>query len=231
MRILLRTLALTACVALAIAAGGGESDVAKLWLSTLNDASALLRAGNHDTARKRLEHLLDDMLKRIVPGEQANRLLAVVIANLAIAEAGGGDERDAIWHWQVAQSIYPAIRGLDLSPYGAPGELLRANVLGTPPEKCAQRPLGTPIPNPIKRVEPLYPEGPRQLRQSGIIIVQLRIDALGRPIEPFVLKSFSTPVTYTALDALRQWRYELPKADDPLKDAPFCTTFNFKLVK
>jgi hypothetical protein len=121
MRILLRAVAISLCVALAIAASGEEPDIAKRWVATLNDSAALLRDGSYETARRQLGNLLDDMVERI---------------------------------------------------------------------------------------------GPQ-----------------GRAVEPYVLKTLGASVTYAALDALRQWRYEPLPPDDPLKDVPCCTTFNFKLVK
>lgn len=231
MRILLRAVALSTWIALAIAASSDEPDVAKRWVATLNDSAALLRDGSYETARRQLGNLLDDMVERIGPGEPSDRFLAVVISMLAVADAGSGEERDAIWRWHTAQNIYPAIRDVDLVPYGAAGQLLRANLLGPRPEKCAQRPAGAPPPVITNRVEPIYPEGARQFRQSGIVIVQARFDAQGRAVEPYVLKTLGASVTYAALDALRRWRYEPLPPDDPLKDVPFCTTFNFKLVK
>lgn len=223
------TLILSISVAFPTLSYGGKEDVAKAWIATLDETSALLREGRYEQARKRLSTLTNDMLERIGPGEPADRLFSIVLAQLAIAEAGAGRDADAIWHWHVAQNIDSAVRELDASAYGTAGQLLRANVLGPSPEKCPKRPKDALAPATLKRVEPIYPEGARQFRESGIVIVQIRLDAEGRPVEPYVLKPLAAPVTYAALDALQRWRFEKPGDDDPLKDVPFCVTFHFKL--
>jgi protein TonB len=229
MRIPLRVLVLSACVALPIVSYASKSEVVRGWTSTLDDTATLLRNGHYEVARKRLEKLAGEMLERIGPGEPADRLFAIVIGQLAVADAGSGREMDAIWTWHIAQNIHPAVRDVDLSTYGNAGQFLGANLLGPSPEKCSKHPADAPPPVITKRVEPMYPEGARQFRESGIVIVQIRLDAEGRPIEPYVLKPLAAPVTYAALDALHRWRFEPSKADDPLKDVPFCVTFNFKL--
>lgn len=210
-----------------VPAGPADSRGVEEWAATLDQTSALLRDAHFDEARTRLERLKRSMLERIGPGEPADRLFAIVLGQLAVAQAGSGRRDEAIWSWHIAQNIFPAVRDVDLSGYGAAGEILTNNILPARPEKCPPKRASPPTLR--KRVEPDYPEGARQFRSSGIVIVQVRLEDDGRLSEPHVLTAIAAPITYAALDALRRWRFEPLPAEDPLKDVPFCVTFNFRL--
>lgn len=201
----------------------GTSPTAEMWAKTLEESSALLREKQFDKAQKRLEKLKDDMLNRIGPGEAADRMFAVTLGQLAVAQAGAGNKELAIWNWHVAQNLHPAMREVDLSMYGETGQMLKDNLLAPKPETCA-KPMKAP--QVTKRLEPKYPEGVRRFRESGILIVQIRVDSEGHPHEPQVLKALPAPIVWSALDALRRWEFTPAQAGEQLQ---FCVTFNFKL--
>lgn len=196
---------------------------AERWAKSLEETSALLSEKQFDKAQKQLEKLKHDMLDRIAPGAQANRLFAIVVAQLAVAQAGAGNTELAIWNWQAAQNIDPAVREVDLSLYGDAGLLLKDNLLGTAPEQCAAFMTHAMV---RKRFEPKYPKGALQFGEEGIVIVQVRLDERGRPREPQVMKGLAAPITYSVLDTLRRWEFTPPA---PGKQNELCVPFKFSV--
>lgn len=220
----MRHAAIVFALALATVAAA-DSPTAEGWASTLKETTELLRDKQFDKALPRLEKLTEDMFVRLGPGEASDRMFAVALGQLAVAQAGAGKTDDAIWTWQVAQNIHPAVAKADLSPYGDAVNALEENILGPRPEQCAL-PMGTKAPAVVKRAEPRYPAAMRQFRESGIIIIQITVDDDGRPTHPEVLKPLAAPLTYAALEALRKWRFE---ATEDATRRTFCMTMNFKL--
>lgn len=196
----------------------------KQWEASLNQTSQMLANGEFAPARERLLTLANEIADSISASGNAGRLLASALVQLAVAEVAGGDSEDGIWYWQIAQNIDPLVKDRELSGYGAPGDVLRKHVLPPTPERCT-RSAAAPSPTVTKRVEPTYPKAARQRSIAGLVIVELRLDSTGRPIQPQVLKTPLPSLTYSTLLALREWRFEVPP--DPSEEAPFCRLFSF----
>jgi hypothetical protein len=69
-----------------------------------------------------------DFVSRLREAGPENAPLAEGLRVLALAEAGMGRTEEAIWHWQVAQSLQPKIE-LDPAAYGEAGRLLATRKL------------------------------------------------------------------------------------------------------
>jgi len=203
----------------------GPGPVANQWKATLEQTATLLQDSEFVEARGRLLKLTREMADEITEPGDADRLLGVALAQLAVAEAGAGNVDDAIWCWQIAQNVHPDIRAFDLSPYGKFSGVLSANILPATPEKCA-RPANAPAPAVMQRSEPRYPKRARQIPIMGLVIVEIERDSSGRPIHPQVLRSPSAALTYSTLTTLREWRFA-PPLDETELPSRFCRIFSF----
>ena len=96
-------------------------------------------------------------------------------------------------------------------------------------EKGAVRCVGDiKPPKLIKKVNPIYPEDARKAGVSGLVILEARIDTIGRVEDAKILRSVP-PLDQAAIDAVRQWVYEPLKVDGVDKPALFTVTVSFKL--
>jgi outer membrane biosynthesis protein TonB len=195
------------------------------WAAVLKDTDRFLAAGEPDRARRILSALVREIVDASRPNDQADAQLAVAMTQLAVAEAAGGRTDDAVWNWHIAQNIVRDVAaGVDLGAYGEPGELLRRNSLPAAPERCAQTTSSPSSPSISKRREPEYPEGARRFAVGGILVVQIELDATGRPLRPQVVRKQAGPLVYATLAALREWRFAR-KPNSP--DLPFCVVFQY----
>lgn len=219
------------CIAfLTVNAHAVEKRYVDSWSSKLATTSQLLKDGAYAQALTILKDVTDEMFRVLGPGDATTYVLSIPLIQIALAEAGLGDRRAALWHWHMAQTLYPKTADSDLSMFGEPGEFLKKNLLSNPtPEKCAPRPEGMTPPKVSKTIEPLYPEGARKFRERGIVIVDLKIGVDGVPSEPRVVKPLSAPLTYAALGALRSWTFTPAMLDGKPIESSFCITVNFKL--
>jgi len=207
-----------------------EKYIAERWNSRLVAATGMLKAGSYKDALPILNNLVNDMLSMLGPGDEATYVLVVPLIQIAIAEEGIGDHAAALWHWDMAQTLYPKAAESDLSSFGAPGEALKRNILSNPnPEACMHVVGKEPMAKVIQPVSPKYPEGPRKFRERGIVIMNLTIGADGSVSEPRVVKPLPAPLTYAALEAVRLWKFAPATLDGKPVASNFCLTINYKL--
>ncbi|HEX6178267.1 MAG TPA: TonB family protein [Thermoanaerobaculia bacterium] len=104
--------------------------------------------------------------------------------------------------------------------------------------RLAQRP--TPVgyervgadvkaPNLVHRVEPVYPAEARAAFISGIVIIEVLIDATGNVADATVLKGLPHGLDQAAVDAVRQWKFEPATKNGAAVPVVFNLTVNFKL--
>lgn len=225
----MRSGGILAAIAFALVQAAGaiaQPAPAERWQQELEQTSQRLAAGHFAEARTDLLKLTRVMADTITTPSTAHSLFALALVQLAIADAGLGDVENAIWHWHIAQNIHESARTFDLSRYGNATAVLRANKLPPAPEKCAQ-PANAPAPAIVKRSEPRYPQGVRQAPITGLVIVEIELDAEGRPKRPQVLRSPSAALTYSTLMTLREWRFAAP-AEESSRAARFCRIFSFQ---
>lgn len=195
------------------------------WQSALDQSSDLLAKGRFAGAGDRLSRLTRDMADEITTPSERDRLFALALAQLAVAEAGEGKLADAIWHWQIAQNVHHDARTFDLTPYGKNTEVLASNSLPPTPEKC-ERSLNAPAPAVLQRSEPKYPKRAQKSSVTGVVIIEMELDPEGRPIRPQVLRSPSAALTYSTLVTLREWRFAAPEVESD-RGVRFCRAFSF----
>ncbi len=80
---------------------------------------------------------MTEMLRILGPSDATTYVLAVPLIQLALAEEGSGNRGAALWHWHMAQTLYPKTAESDLSMFGEPGAFLKRNLLSNPTrESC-----------------------------------------------------------------------------------------------
>ena len=184
----------------------------------------MLESGEAMRARRMLVSLLRDVLEEQRPSEEGDKRLGQVLTQLALAEAGDGAPEDAVWHWHIAQNIDRAVASSDLNRYGNAGATLAANVLAAAPARCAQPPGAPFSPTIRERGEPKRPKAAVTAELAGIVILQVEVDANGRPVRPQAIGRQSGLLKYGALEALRDFRFNV-RAD--ASGVPVCMVFKF----
>lgn len=204
------------------------------WAADLDATAAFLKAGRYGRAVPRLKRLTDEMVQLLGPGTGAARVLAATISQRALAEAGLGNLDDALWYWHVAIGIDPRFLQADLSEFGEPGRYLQANPLPPPgPEESAgPSDAFVEAPKIRKRTRLVYPVGAKYFEVQGQLVVQVVIGADGRPRHPQVLQPLPAPtLTFVALDAVRQWRFEPARLRGQPVDVYYTLTVNWKMPR
>ncbi len=77
-------------------------------------------------------------------------------------------------------------------------------------------------PKLLKKVAPIYPEEARKARIQGVVVLRVRVDEQGRVEQTMVIKSESSLLNKPAIDAVKQWKYEVLN----LKGEPTPVVFN-----
>lgn len=175
----------------------------------LAEIEALLRAKSWQEARQKADKLWTTALERADP---SHGFFAVAFALRALAQAGAGEEDEAICRWQAAQTLEPLLYHADLSAYGAPGELLErfrwGRQMADRPGKFAQ---GGEVSHPEtqSQAKPEYTQAARRAGREGRILLQALIDDRGTVRDPVVLHSMADPkgLDAAALNALCAWRF------------------------
>ncbi len=86
------------------------------------------------------------------------------------------------------------------------------------------------MPRLIKRVEPVYPEIPRDARIQGTVILEATTDIYGRVAAIKILRSIPL-LDEAAVNAVRQWLYEPMVINGRPRAVVFTVTVRFELKK
>lgn len=198
-------------------------------------------AGDYAKARRITVRVTDQMVDEMGPGEVAEKAFGLVLTLRALAEAGLGNDDDAIWYWQIALNLFPELGEQDFERFGAPGELLRAHPLParSPAEEddpddrelcepdCDERLIP---PKVRKKPKPRYPLGARHFHEQGALVVAVVIGKDGSVSEPRILEPLPSPtMSFAVLEAVRQWEFEPARLDGKVVAAYYHLTTNFKL--
>lgn len=83
-------------------------------------------------------------------------------------------------------------------------------------------------PRLIRRVEPVSTEEARKARVSGIVILEVLIDAAGNVVGATILKPLPFGLDQAAVDAVRQWKFEPATRNGVPVPAALNLTVNFR---
>ncbi len=229
-------LALLAAPALA-AAPTATNSYARLWAERARDIDENLGRGEWEKARRRAERLLDDMTQSIVSGEDVGAALASVLTYLAVAEAGVGDLRAALWDWQTAQQLFPDAARFDLAKFGDVTKPLTASPPHTFEEPSADvldrsgvDPGAVTAPEKLKTPLPKFPEAKRQQETEVSVLVQAIVDTDGSVESPVILESKGElTMVLASLQAFKRWRFKPSTYQGRPVRVFYTLTVNFKL--
>ena len=191
-----------------------------------------MQRGDYKLSLRMCDRLIAEMEEMLGPGDAAAQTLGTVVVHKALANAGLGNHDEALWYWHTALSLFPRLEEADLSMFGQAGKLLREHPPGAPADRPEARPASggdvTP-PKLLKKVEPLYPRGAQEFDVGGILIVEVVIDKQGRVTAPRVRRALPAPtLSYAALEAVKQWRFEPGRLSGEPIDVLFHLTVSYK---
>lgn len=203
-------------------------------IDRLADSAAALKAHDWAKALKISDRTIRQMMDVLGPGDAESKWFSIAVAHKALALAGLGRNEDAVWEWQMALNIYPALAKSDISSLGAPAEFLKSQSLpptwdvprvGVQDDKHAITP-----PKLRKRVEPAYTRGATAFGIKGAAVFETVIGKDGSVHGIRMLKGLEAPtLSYAAMQALRQWKFEPGKLDGQPVDVIFNLTINYKM--
>jgi outer membrane biosynthesis protein TonB len=125
----------------------------------------------------------------------------------AIAEHGLGRERDAVWHWHMAQALDSSVVGRASAKYPAHGTFLQENLLVDPDALPNTRTVGDDPkvvpPRATKTVKPSYPRAASHFGVEGLLVVGSVIGTDGLVYYPKILKPL--PAATLTVAALESW--------------------------
>jgi len=88
---------------------------------------------------------------------------------------------------------------------------------------------GVTAPVITERPEPVYPEDYRKARISGIVILELAINAAGQLEHVGILKSLAPGLDEAAVSAVRKWKFKPATKDGQPVPVLYVMTINFRL--
>lgn len=229
-------LALPQGPALAAAKPKATNPYSDRWANLTREIDEHLSRGEWEEGRRQAEKLLERMVQSIVSGEDVGAALATVLTYLALAEAGGGDRRAALWDWHTAQQLFPEVTRFDLSKFGDAVKVLAESSLCKPEEIRAVRvgavddPQALTPPVKLKAPLPRYPEAKRQHRTQVIVFVQAIVSTEGSVECPTILESKGElTMVLAALQAFKRWRFKPAIYQGEPVPAFYTLTVNFRL--
>ncbi|MEP7011761.1 MAG: energy transducer TonB [Acidobacteriota bacterium] len=239
------TLALAAFAPSAGIAGRKDLiDAAKVkadWKRRIDEIEALLRNQSFRKAKKESIRLRDEMIDGVESGQGAATILAIVTFQRAIAEAGLGEELDALWDLNVALSFDPKLKGIDrAAAYGTTvADLLERGSEEKETEKATVLvPSVSDLPEPgkvsrpeiVSRKNPHYPPSLRRANITGTVVSEVIIGVDGDVSSPRLLQgSGSASLDLAALEALRFWRFRPAQLNGSPVRVYYVLTINFQI--
>lgn len=207
------------------------------WRKMDEVAVSSLRAERYAKGKKKLQRIIDQMMKRMGPGAGGEQALGIILMHRAVAEEGLGHRKAARWDWDVARQLNPSLGEADLEPLGPAARSL-AELLPRPApsldQTCPECDPEAQVQPPriVRRPQPDFPRGARFFRITGPIIVQMIITREGEVERPVVLQDLeAATITYAALEAIRDWKFEPARLDGHPVIVYYNLTVNYKLEK
>lgn len=196
---------------------------------------AALESSEWRVALKRANRLVHDLRDSV--SDSSRSLAARVLVLRAIANAALGNERDALWDYDVAVAFLPEVAQASLPDYSGATSKLQQRLQEREPCTHTDRvtPIGNPDdivppkPWPETREAPKYPRGMRNLSLRGAVVITSCIDRRGFVTRPEVLVSMPMPFMLSAFEALGAWRFWPGTADGEPFVTKYTATLNFKL--
>ena len=216
-------------------AGNYDDEVRRQWGQKIKQSSDALEHGDYKASLRIADRLIGEMEEMLGPGDSGAYVFGIVVTHKALANAGLGNRDDALWYWHTALALFPRLAEADLSMFGEAGKFLKEHPPEATRDSATNRAVEATTPNVtpprvLKHVEPHYPAGARTFDVAGILIVEVIIDKAGRVTSPRIRRALpAATLSYAALEAVKQWRFEPGRIGGEAVDVLFNLTVNFKL--
>jgi periplasmic protein TonB len=89
---------------------------------------------------------------------------------------------------------------------------------------------GSKPPSLIFKVEPEYSEEARQQKHMGVVVLQVVIDRMGRPINTRIIRALGLGLDEKAAEAVLQWRFKPGMDGDKPATMAATVELNFRLL-
>lgn len=209
------------------------NDPTEAWRRELLRIGRQISAEEFEAAESAAIELAGEMADQIVGGAGAAMPLAMVTTYRALAVAGQGRRAEAIWHWQVAQQLFPQVSEIDLAAFGPVGGFLavhppRADPHRRPLDRTGEVEAGFVPPRRLESPLPDFPDG-RAFRGLTVdVVVQVVVGVDGLPRQPLILRTNGEPtLVWATLEALREWRFEPARRGGEPEPALYRLTASF----
>jgi hypothetical protein len=169
------------------------------------------------------------------------RVLAYSMALQGLAEASLELNREALWHWSMAQILLPELEGEVLQAYSGIAELFDSSPFRSRSSAVAwieqESRLLTPGAGFIAPVviakEPIpIPQKKSSALNGQRLTVSFLVDPDGRPYSPVIERGGKNSLAvFTALNSLMGWRFEPARQGDQTGWALSSTVFSFERQK
>jgi TonB family protein len=221
-----RALAVSLVSIACIASASAATLSPETWRKAVNENAANLKKGDYANSLTASDRVLAEMVKYLGAGTSEDEMLATVLTQKALAQAGLGNISEALWYWYIAQEISPAAAKSDLSGFGAPGEYLKRHPFTIADSNPG--PKTTPA-KVLKQVVPNFPSGASRFG-AGDLIVHIIIDKNGSPTLPHIVHPLPAPtLSFVALEALKHWQFAPARQNGESVSFPFNLTVHYKL--
>jgi len=207
----------------------------KSWNERLQSTVALLREGRWAEGKANSQTGLEELGRYLAPGGKAGSAVGLFLMCRALGEAGLGEEREAVWDWQVAQQLDARLESWNLTDFGEAGAILDRHRLPVrvPPEAIRidpERPDEIRPPEKVWAAAPVYYEGARSQRIQSTVVFDVVIGADGLPTHPRLReKGPIETLTQAAADAVRSWRFRPARRGDDDLSCDYRLTVAFRL--
>ncbi len=196
------------------------ADELREWNRRFEAAKKDMAEGRPEKAIRKLDFVLREFGNLAGPGEANERNFGTFLVYRAVANQQAGLVDDARWDWDLAVNFLPEARTLDLSPFGDSGRSLKEysdqRALEEAEDDAAHAAAGeepdlagiTP-PRVRRTIKPKYTYGAIHFDVKGALVVTVVITEEGVARHPRVTEKLPAPgLSYTALETIRQWRFE-----------------------
>ncbi|MEM7357329.1 MAG: hypothetical protein AAF657_41320, partial [Acidobacteriota bacterium] len=168
------------------------------WKKRMAEIEKRILNGESERALKDGTKLASEMVNRIRSGE-SGQILGALNMLRAFAAYNVGDEKQALWHWQISLQMFPALADLDVSRFGDAAHFLQTRPSRlhnkedwVDPYESAKKELAEAAgssdeevkrPRKKRAPQPMFPAAKRGQGHLSVVVSAI-IDEEGRPTEP-----------------------------------------------
>lgn len=225
---------------LPLASARSQPEIVSDWTKRILRSRDDVQRGEFAKARHRTERVVKEMLLQVKRGRTARILLGSAAYVRALAEAGEGQDADAIWDASVAFALAPELRGYEPAFEGPASARLQtlfreeqARYEGCDCPESESREADDPEFTPPRKLEappPVYPPGKMTAGVQARISVRAVIDELGLLRLPTLVEGDDPSLIYSGLEALREWRFAPAQAEGKPVPVHYNLTINYRLA-